>query len=96
MEENQKNNDQKKKKQYILFGILIALVIVLAFLTYFLLTNEDQEDENELAYTELIQEINAGNVEKIEMTVGSTTLKVKLKDVEKEKTTIVPSTQAFT
>ncbi len=96
MEENQKNNDQKKKKQYILFGILIALVIVLAFLTYFLLTNEDKEDENELAYTELIQEINAGNVEKIEMTVGSTTLKVKLKDVEKEKTTIVPSTQAFT
>ena len=96
MEENQKNNDQKKKKQYILFGILIALVIILAFLTYFLLTNEDKEDENELAYTELIQEINAGNVEKIEMTVGSTTLKVKLKDVEKEKTTIVPSTQAFT
>ena len=96
MEENQKNNDQKKKKQYILFGILIALVIILAFLTYFLLTKEDKEDENELAYTELIQEINAGNVEKIEMTVGSTTLKVKLKDVEEEKTTIVPSTQAFT
>ena len=29
------------------------------------------------------------------MTVGSTTVKVKIKDVEKEKTTIVPSTQAF-
>ena len=96
MEEKQKNNDQKKKKQYILFGILIVLVIILAFLTYFLLTSEDKEDEKELAYTELIQEINAGNVEKIEMTVGSTSIKVKLKDVEEEKTTIVPSTQAFT
>ena len=96
MEENQKNNEQKKQKQYILVGILVALVIILAFLTYFLLTNEDKKDENELAYTELIQEINAGNVEKIEMTVGSTTLKVKLKDVEEEKSTIVPSTQAFT
>ena len=96
MEENQKNNEQKKKKQYILVGVLVALVIILAFLTYFLLTNGDKEDENELAYTELIQEINAGNVEKIEMTVGSTTLKVKLKDVEEEKSTIVPSTQAFT
>ena len=96
MEENQKNNDQKKKKQYILVGVLVALVTILAFLTYFLLTNGDKEDENELAYTELIQEINAGNVEKIEMTVGSTTLKVKLKDVEEEKSTIVPSTQAFT
>ena len=71
MEENQKNNEQKKKKQYILAGVLVALVIILAFLTYFLLTNGDKEDENELAYTELIQEINAGNVEKIEMTVGS-------------------------
>ena len=96
MEENQKNNEQKKKKQYILAGVLVALVIILAFLTYFLLTNGDKEDENELAYTELIQEINAGNVEKIEMTVGSTTLKVKLKDVEEKKSTIVPSTQAFT
>ena len=96
MEENQKNKEQKKQKQYILFGFLIALVIVLAFLTYFLLTNEDKEDEKELPYTELIQEINAGNVEKIEMTVGSTTVKVKLKDIEEEKNTIVPSTQAFT
>ena len=96
MEENQKNKEQKKQKQYILFGFLIALVIVLAFLTYFLLTNEDKEDEKELPYTELIQEINAGNVEKIEMTVGSTTVKVKLKNEEEEKTTIVPSTQAFT
>ena len=95
MEENQKNKEQKKQKQYILFGFLIALVIVLAFLTYFLLTNEDKEDEKELPYTELIQEINAGNVEKIEMTVGSTTVKVKLKDIEEEKNTIVPSTQAF-
>lgn len=96
MEENQKNKEQKKQKQYILFGFLIALVIVLAFLTYFLLTNEDKEDEKELPYTELIQEINAGNVETIEMTVGSTTVKVKLKNEEEEKTTIVPSTQAFT
>ncbi len=80
MEENQKNKEQKKQKQYILFGFLIALVIVLAFLTYFLLTNEDKEDEKELPYTELIQEINAGNVETIEMTVGSTTVKVKLEE----------------
>ena len=44
MEENQKNKEQKKQKQYILFGFLIALVIVLAFLTYFLLTNEDSTE----------------------------------------------------
>ena len=45
---------------------------------------------------DLVKEIEAGNVEKIEMTTGSATLKVKLKDVEEEKTTIISSTQAFT
>ena len=96
MEEKQKNNEQNKKKQYLLAGILMVLVIVIAVAVYFITADGDKEDEKELAYTELIQELNDGNVEKIEMTVGSTTIKVKLKNVEEEKTTIVPSTQAFT
>ena len=58
---------------------------------------EDKKNsaENTLAYTELVNEIKNGNIEKIEMTVGSTKLKVKLKNEEKEKTAIVPSTQVF-
>lgn len=96
MEEKQKNNEQGKKKQYVIFGILIVLVIAIACIVYFATADTDKEDETELAYTELIQELNDGNVEKIEMTVGSTTIKVKLKNVEEEKKTIVPSTQAFT
>ena len=56
--------------------------------------NENNE-ENTLAYTELINEIVNKNVEKIEMTVGSTTLKVKLKDQEEEKKAIIPNTQVF-
>ena len=43
----------------------------------------------------LIKEISSGNIEKIEMTTGSTTVKVKLKNKEEEKKTIVPSTQTF-
>ncbi len=96
MEEKQKNNEQNKKKQYLLAGILIVLVIAIAFAVYFITADGDKEDEKELAYTELIQELNDGNVEKIEMTVGSTTIKVKLKNIEEEKRAIVPSTQAFT
>ena len=96
MEEKQKNNEQNKKKQYLLAGILIVLVIAIAVAVYFITSDGDKEDEKELAYTELIQELNDGNVEKIEMTVGSTTIKVKLKNVEEEKRAIVPSTQAFT
>jgi len=43
----------------------------------------------------LITKIGQNAVEKVEMTVGSTTVKVKLKNDEEEKEAIVPSTQAF-
>ena len=59
------------------------------------INKNNQTEEKELAYTNLIKEVNDGNVEKIEMTVGSTTVKAKLKDKEEEKEVIVPSTQAF-
>ena len=94
MDEKQKNNNDKKK-QYILLTVLGILIIVLAGISYFFIMNTDKVDDKELAYTQLINEINEGNIEKIEMTVGSTTAKIKLKGVEEEKTTIIPSTQAF-
>ncbi len=95
MEEKQKNNKQNNKKQYILLAVLVLLMIILAVMIYFVATNSDEADEKEISYTELIDAINGGNVEKIEMTVGSTTVKVKLKEQEEEKTGIIPSTQAF-
>ena len=70
-------------------------MIALAIGIYFITTNNEEADEKELSYTELIDAINQENVEKIEMTVGSTTVKVKLKDVEEEKNCIIPSTQAL-
>ena len=48
-----------------------------------------------LAYTDLIKEMSYGNIEKIEMTVGSTSVKVKVKNVEEEKKSVVPNTEAF-
>ena len=72
----------------------IAIIVLIGFLAY--QYNKDKNsDENKLAYTDLVKEIQAGNVEKIEMTTGSMSLKVKMKDVEKEKTTIIPSVQVF-
>ena len=56
---------------------------------------KNTKENLELAYTDLIKKIDSKEVEKVEMTVGSTTVKVKLKNEEKEKKTIVPSTQAF-
>ena len=95
MEEKQNNNKQNNKKQYILLVVLVGLMVALAIAIFFIIINNDKADEKELSYTELIDAINQENVEKIEMTVGSTTVKVKLKDVEEEKNCIIPSTQAF-
>ena len=62
-----------------------------------LTSNQQKEKDDELAYTELIKKVDSGEVEKVEMTVGSTSVKVKIRGEEegKEKKTIVPNTQAF-
>ena len=90
-----KNNDKKKGGELLFLGIaiLVLVIIVGGVFAYFMLNKKN--DEKELAYTDLITYIDEGKVEEIEMTVGSTSMKVKLKDEEEEKTTIVPSTQAF-
>ena len=61
---------------------------------YFVSKNQNQDDKT-LAYTDLIKEMSYGNVEKIEMSVGSTSVKVKMKNVDEEKKSIVPNTEAF-
>ena len=97
--ENSKNNKEKNnesKKFWISSIVLLIIISVLSAIAYFVYNNNNEEkDKLILPYTELIQKINDNTVEKIEMTVGSTTVKVKLKDEEEEKTTIVPSLQAF-
>jgi cell division protease FtsH len=96
MSKNKENNNEKKnKKSMLLIGLSILLVIVIALVSIFWLKNTSKKDENTLAYTDLIKELSYGNIEKVEMTTGSTTVKVKLKDVEEEKTSIVPETESF-
>lgn len=87
-------NNNKDKIYYTIFSIII---IVIAVIIGFSLINRNNNKENskEISYTELITKINENAVEKIEMTVGSTAIKVKLKNEEEEKNAIVPSTQAF-
>ena len=96
MSKNKENNTEKKnKKSMLLIGLSILLVIVIALVSIFWIKNSSKKDENTLAYTDLIKELSYGNIEKVEMTTGSTTVKVKLKDVEEEKTSIVPETESF-
>ena len=92
---NNKNKDDNKNIKIILM-ILIALLAVLICVAIFLMNNKQKDNEDKtLAYTDLIKEISYGNVEKIEMTVGSTSIKVKMKNEEEEKKSIVPNTEAF-
>ena len=92
---NNRNRDKKKRNQLILLIVLLVVLVILSALTIYLMDNKQKEEENTLAYTDLLNEINAQNVESVEMRTGSTTAKVKLKNEEEEKTTILPNVESF-
>ena len=93
--DNNKNNEKKEKKLLIVIAILIVVFIGLIGAIFYLNSNKQENDEKTLAYTELIKELSYGNIEKVEMRTGSTTIKVKQKNVEEEKTAIVPNVESF-
>ena len=97
MSKKQKQPKDKKQSQkmWALIILLLVLLAVLFGLAFYLMQNQKDSEENTMAYTDLIKEISYGNIEKIEMTVGSTTVKVKQKNVDEEKTVIVPNTESF-
>lgn len=93
MKEEEKKNNKKKNLYFVITAIV--LIIIAAALTIYVVATNKKGDNTEIAYTELIRKIGDGNVEKVEMTTGSTTVKVKLKDETDERKCIVPNTQAF-
>ena len=90
-----KDEKPKNKKLWIYLISLVLLLALLVGLAIVFMNQKDKKDENTLAYTDLIKELANGNIEKIEMTVNSTTVKVKQKEVEEEKKSIVPNTETF-
>ena len=94
--EKAKNDEKSNVKQNILITILILILVALIGISaYFMTNNKAKEDEKTLAYTDLIKEMSYGNIEKVEMKTGSTTVKVKVKNEDEEKTTIVPNIESF-
>jgi len=90
-----KNNDNNKKSNITIIAIVMIIVLfVIAGIFIFMNYNKKKEDK-EFAYTQLITSINDGTVEKIEMTEGSDTAKVKLVNEEKEKSVLIPSVDSF-
>ena len=95
---SKKNDNNPKKQNKKLLTSLLVLLAVLAIAVIgiiFFMENKDKKEENKLAYTDLIREISSSNIEEVEMTTGSSTVKVKLKNEDEEKTAVVPDTEAF-
>ena len=95
MDKNKNGKNNKKKSLIISAIFLIAIIIILSGVAIYYITSSENNDDKTLAYTDLIKEMSYGNIEKIEMTVGSTSVKVKVKDVEEEKKAIVPNIESF-
>ena len=91
----EKKKPNKKDKIYLAILIIITIICIGIILGITLMNNKGEEQKKDIAYTELIKLIGEKSIEKIEMTVGSTSIKVKLKNIEEEKSSIVPNTQAF-
>ena len=98
MNKNEKENQkQNRNKHRILLAIILVLAVVAAGCIWFVTAKNDKQEKEELevSYTDLIKMIDNGEIEKIEMTTGSTTIKITVKGEEEERTSIIPSTQAF-
>ena len=92
-ENKQKENKKSSKTYYIIACIVLLIAVIIT--SIFLINSKKENEDKIISYTDLIKQIDEGKIEKVEMTVGSTSIKVKLKDIEEEKGAIVPNTQAF-
>ena len=76
-EDKDKNNN---KKNLLVYGVSILAGILIIALAVVYSINYGKKDDKTLSYTELIKQISAENVKKVEMTTGSTTIQVTLKN----------------
>ena len=90
------DNKPKQNKKTSIYFIIAGIILIIAIVAgIFWMNSKKDKEEKTISYTDLIKQIDDGVIEKVEMTVGSTTIKVKINDVEEEKEAIVPNTQAF-
>ena len=98
--EKKKNNEKNKNKKSLnaLYYTILAIVAILliAGIVYVYFNNQNKNEDKEVAYTQLIKDIEEEKIEKIEITSGSTTAKVKYKDIETEKSVSILDKEAFT
>ena len=92
--DKQKNNKKNPSTMYYVLSILLTIALIggLVFAYFY---SENKTEEKEVAYTQLIKDIEEEKIEKVEMTSGSTNAKVKYKDIEEEKSVSILNSEAF-
>ena len=100
-DKNKKQNKKSEDKLTYILTILISIILIAGMVFGYFYT-ENKNKETEMAYTDLIKQIDNKEISEIEMTAGSktSTAKVKYKgkeeDKEATKTVSIPDTEAFT
>ena len=93
-----KNNKKPNKNNIYIIVLCIFLIVAVALVIAPYFMNQNSDKKENIPYTQLIKDIEEDKIEKIEMTVGSTTLKLTYKERENEEdteTAIIPNTQVF-
>ena len=92
--DNSKNNNKKSNVMYYVL-ITILTIILIGGMVFVYFYSENKNEEKEVAYTQLIKDIEDEKIEKVEMTSGSNTAKVKYKGIEEEKSVSILNSEAF-
>ena len=74
------NNKEKHNNNLLYWSILIFVAIICIIVVIYQYNNINKKDDKTLAYTDLIKQIGVQNVNKVEMTTGSTSVKITLKE----------------
>ena len=72
------NKDKNDKIKKILYSLIVIFGFILVILVTTMNLNSNKKDDKTLSYTDLIKQISIGNVKKVEMTSGSTSIKITL------------------
>ena len=73
-----KNNNQGSKKKF--FSIISIILIIAIGFSGYTFYKKNHKEVKEVTYTQLIQDIDANKIAKIEMVSGSTTVKLSYKE----------------
>ena len=62
--DNNKNNSKENKWKKVLFMLVPILMLIAVFVLGIFMANSKKNDENNVAYTQLIKDVNDGKIEK--------------------------------